>query len=174
MSTASTLKVMQDARAEARQYQHKIEADKERQLRAAEERIERELKPRREHLADLRRIEVDAVAAWHSAKIEDTRQRAGKGGMFAIGTSMAEWKNGRSYFGSPRYDWSKTGRVGTIQIWTPETSYPENQRWGLPSPGDLFIRILKKDGKESLNYETLRGNFKGTWMPEGQKPGRHE
>jgi hypothetical protein len=172
MSLAQAQRAMEAADEAARKFESLLEADKDAAMRASEELIDKALAARREKLIELRQAAYAAQSTWHEEKVADARRTAGKDGNLALGTRMFEWENGRSYFGSRDFQWSKTGRTGIIQVWTPETKHPENLRWGLPNVGDLYIRVLKVDGTESLKFESLRGNYKSTWMPEGKKPGR--
>ena len=80
---------------------------------------------------------------------------------YPVGTTLVEWASGPG--------WSRTrrisGRTGLMEIATPNMPHPSNQSW-LPGPGAVIVRILKKDGKPSLQFDRNTYN----WYPEGVDP----
>jgi hypothetical protein len=66
-----------------------------------------------------------------------------------------------------------TGRRGIFEVCTPETEFAGNVgSYRRPKPGDIFIRVLKKDGTPGLAFETKNwnGKFSSNWLPEGKEP----
>jgi len=149
---------------------YKLERDRDDAIRRTEVDFDKANEPRRAHLVVLNKAVTVAREAYEDDLVR--KAAAPRADDIKIGMKMVEWTNGRSYFGSHQYAWRATGRTGRVDVWTRETVRPDNMRWGLPAIGDLFIRILKKDGSDSALFETLRGGYKSTWLREGQKPGK--
>lgn len=81
---------------------------------------------------------------------------------------------------SGRY-WDRTprpGRRGKLEIFTRESAVPGNlATYSQPCPGDIVMRVLKKDGTPSSRFERNGWNpdsSRRTWYPEGEKPSQQE
>lgn len=61
--------------------------------------------------------------------------------------SMVEIKNRWSHRGTGKFE----ATYGVLEICTPETSFG-TQKWGRPELGQLFVRLLKKDGKPGTKF----------------------
>ncbi len=81
-----------------------------------------------------------------------------------------EWGHSRHYYG--RGNKRLTGRRGIFEVCTPETEFARNVcSYRRPKPGEVFIRVLKKDGTPGLAFETSRWDGKfSNWLPEGKEP----
>lgn len=93
----------------------------------------------------------------------EARALSGEGLPYPIGTKLFEWKHERWSTNS----YVKTGRTGVVEVCTRDTVHPDNMRWSRPRLGGWFIRVLKKDGTPSKQYET---RFLDRWQPEGKRP----
>lgn len=101
-----------------------------------------------------------AERAFELARIVETRRTL----RVREGTVMCEW-------GSPT-KWGShkervlTGRKGVVEVITHESAHPATLEHGRAKIGIAVVRLLKKDGSQSLNYEQ---SWEGAWLPEGQK-----
>lgn len=138
----------------------KLDTRKRRLEREAAKRIDAQLKDEREELHELRRQVYAARCAWEDELVEHARKDP------SVGRVLIGWTALRCYGGG----WSPNGQKGRIDVWTRESKHPENMRFGLPSPGSLYIRVLKKDGTDSLNFDTLNHSWKVKWLPPGETP----
>lgn len=164
MSVSKTFKTYTAALAVAEEADRALRERKRKAEAEFEEQWEKTTEADRERLYQLRREANDAKEAWEAAKVERAAQDTNA---IALGTVMVEWK--RSGYGFSPGPMKPTGRRGRVAIWTRESPHPENIRWGLPDVGDRYIRVLKKDGTESINFEKL-SDWKTTWKPEGEEP----
>ena len=78
-------------------------------------------------------------------------------GWFPAGTKVKYVPDRRFSFRVDKMD----GQLGVIEVWTKESRYPDNMRWGMPHPGDIVIRFLKKDGSPSLKFVRKGGLYGG-------------
>lgn len=155
--------VAHEARVKA---QRALEGKRFRLMQAAENKIDVDLWKSAERGAwvALKTAEHHAQAAWDEAKVADAvLKKHEKGG---VGTKLIEWGSGSGYY---RRELRVTGRVGRIAIWTADSAHPANMRWGLPSVGDFYVRIQRKDGSFAKTFCTLN-NYGSLWLPEGKVP----
>lgn len=85
------------------------------------------------------------------------------------GTKVVEWcKDYRRYYSDKdEPPLQRTGRVGVVELATPETEYAENiGSWAMPRVGERFVRLLKKDGKPGKVIERKAEN----WFEAGVDP----
>ena len=81
---------------------------------------------------------------------------------------LVEWGHPKFYRSWERGP-LKPLRRAVLEVCTPTTKLPMNQTWNRPKLGDVFLRILKKDGTPGLaveRYDPGRRN----WIPEGEQP----
>lgn len=119
-----------------------------------------------ERIRALRDAEGRVRQALYVAKIE-----AGKAALSGFPSGvMVEW----GYDMRHRWDRSRekkpTGRRGRYELRTADTEFPANTgSYRLPNIGQVFIRILKKDGSPGLKFESLRAG--SDWrLEEGSEP----
>jgi hypothetical protein len=143
-----------------------LELKRSRLWRAAENEIDVSLLDEREAMMALKAAEYHAQAAWDDAKVEASRVKPHELG--PVGTIVSEWVRSSYSFGSNPL--RLTGREGRLEIWTPASDRPTNTRWGLPSVGSYYVRVLKKDGTDSRLFSDLR-SYGQTWLPKGKVPG---
>lgn len=141
-----------------------LELKRSRLLRAAENKIDVSLLDEREAMMALKAAEHHAQAAWDDAKVEASRVKPHELG--PVGTIVFEWTRPHSFGRSIML----TGREGRLEIWTPASDHPASIRWGLPSVGSYYVRLLKKDGTDSRVCSDLR-SYGQTWLPKGKVPG---
>lgn len=83
-----------------------------------------------------------------------------------VGGRVVKWDKSYSFTA-----WRKTGLIGIVELCTPEAKFPDNQRWTLPSVGELFVRVLKKDDTPSLRIGGRSSmGLPWGWYPEGVTP----
>lgn len=150
------------ARAKA---QHALEKKRDDLLDKARNQIDRDLKPEDDAVTALKLAEHAANHEWNLAKVASAHLKPCEHG--PVGTRMVEWSTGRGYYS--HRSWAKTGRTGKLAIWDEHSDYPTNTRYGHPSVGDYYVRVVKKDGTISRNFETL-SDWKSKWLPEGVNP----
>ena len=136
-------------------------------LDAFERDFQRDTIGLRTALIALQRERARAEEEWNAAKV--AHAKASDEGL-PVGMIVFEWSNkGSFYYSSAKRPWTKTGRKGQVDIWTSASDHPTNERWGLPSVGDKYVRLIKKDGTLSRKFEKLN-SWNGTWLPEGAEP----
>lgn len=89
------------------------------------------------------------------------------------GTILTQWEHSRwpGPIGSTAM--KPTGKKAIMQVFKEGDPFPSNRRWGRPSPGNVVLRELKKDGTPGTAATTWRygGNSDANfWFPEGQEP----
>lgn len=112
--------------------------------------------------------------------LDDAKIAAGKEKLarmnYGRGT-LIEWETKRDqWFGEKRYWHYRTGRRGVLMVWERGSEYPDNIHHGyaLPNYGDLYIRLLKKDGTPGRQFYKF-GNMAAdqilpkNWLPEHEK-----
>jgi hypothetical protein len=128
-------------------------------------------------IADAKRAAAQAIDAEY-AEIRATThavyyqaEQAHRAAVAAAGSH--EWEGKRVYREKPLYSskWASRpyGKVpveGIVEIRRLDTKFAENINYGLPSLGQAFVRLLKKDGKPGIAIERL-GNFEWS-LAEGQ------
>jgi hypothetical protein len=162
---ASTFKVYAKAVKVVEELEQELRARKRRAEDEFEAAFHEATKADRDRIEALRRESYEAKEAWEDAKIEQAAQDEKA---LPVGTVLVEWKRSGYYGGGPS---KPTGRKGVVNIWTRQSDHPGNLRWGLPEVGDRYIRVLKKDGTPSRNFEKL-SDWKASWLPEGTEPKR--
>ena len=133
------------------------------------EAMSREFGKRLEATASIVRA---ATAARDAARIE--LANAG-GGKYRPGQKMVEWRRKPAYASGP--DYSVTGRVGLIEVYTNDTVVPErfHRSYRKPEIGELVLRPMKADGTPGVKIEMARG-WSGdrtefhNWFSEGVNP----
>ena len=143
-------------------YDLKDERDKKRNdlvyeyINKIDSKLEAEYGDRLRELSD---AHTKAQAAAEQYDVEQAIANA----KYLIGTIMCKWVVKSSWERVPQ--WEIECR-GIVEVFTRESPRPDNQRFSLPSIGDIIVRILKKDGKPGLRVERIND----TWLPEGKKP----
>jgi hypothetical protein len=111
---------------------------------------------------------AEARAAADAAGIE-----AGNAELAAMSDPRrVEWARGKYLSDAYR----ATGRTGQYEVWTRETVCAAGRAdYSLPRIGELFLRINKKDGTPSANFERASGLDRrcdpGGWHPVDWNPG---
>lgn len=91
---------------------------------------------------------------------------------YPLGTRMVEWEylHRHSYVFNPA-DRRLTGKVGILEVITPTSEHPTSTVRSRARPGDLVIRLLKKDGSPSKLYVIVPSRTRTWgqmyWVPEG-------
>lgn len=126
-----------------------------------EQSIKAEFRPKFKEAVALRNA---AQAEVDRFKVEiATAERSG-----GVGKRYVQWKHAKHdrYGRGPM----KPGRIGVVQVWTSESEYPDNTlRLQRPNHGDLYLRLLNKDGSESKRFEKSWQRW-SDWYPEGVDP----
>lgn len=120
------------------------------------------------------RARDEANAALDAARVAHATMDTG---WLPVDTVVEEWKQYR--YGWARQDGrrrDKTGRHGIVRVWDAGSRYPGNAgRWSLPSPGEVYVRLLRKDGTESAKFERIVGwNGHDDWYAEGVDPNEQQ
>ena len=126
--------------------------------------------------------EISAATAAIQAKYHDeftavrqAREDAIKAGEAARDAlPKHEWTGqpiGRSWGGSK----VETRRIaGMVEMCRTDTEFPSGQRWRLPTTGQPFVRLLKKNGEPGMKFERLveyDGTISKEWkLVEGWTP----
>jgi len=85
------------------------------------------------------------------------------------GTVMVHWERPFTY-GVNNHPYKKSGDKGVLQIFKPYDKFPSKpKRWGMPSVGDVVIRLLKKDGTPGIQAKQY-GYDGGIWTAENEDP----
>lgn len=88
---------------------------------------------------------------------------------FPVGTKMVLWERERFSDG-----WRTPCVFGILEVFKKGDAYPVNLRWNAPTPGDIIVRILTKDGKPGIKTEKYSVWRNKAWVPEGQRPKEKE
>jgi hypothetical protein len=95
---------------------------------------------------------------------------------------LVEWEMRQNlWFTENKYKKFPSGRKGKLEVRKLDTVIPANIKFDVPVLGEVFIRILKKDGTPGIQLaqmsRDLRTNQKdgrlqlpSLWLPEGEKP----
>ena len=104
----------------------------------------------------------------HAALMEEREKEAlARQYPYPLGTVMVEWESQRySYRDDPKLR-RLTGRRGVLEVITSTSEHPGNRSYSLAGPGDLVIRILKKNGKPGRDDVSRDWRMRGNWVPEG-------
>lgn len=104
-------------------------------------------------------------AAHEAAQIE-----LGKAATGGLPTGiLVEWKPPEVRYSSVRWPPQATGRRAVVEVWS-KTSQGRGS-YGLPSVGDVVLRVLKKDGTPSVDFvKNPQSHIGRTWFPEGVTP----
>jgi hypothetical protein len=106
---------------------------------------------------------LEADRAYHIALIE-----TGRATLAAMGNPIREeWKRAGTYWSYKR-PLVRSGRTGRQEVRDFDSKFPANRGYGLPAYGDIFMRILKKDGTPAATYES--GYKMEHWQPVGWTP----
>lgn len=130
----------------------------------ARSRAEKDTEPQKREIDDSRKAYREARERLDAAKV--AHATASDEGPI-VGTVLHEWK--RDSYGYRLGDWKKSGRTGVVRVWDNGSAHPPNIRYSLPSVGDKYIRVLKRDGSESTTFDTLRG-WRSEWHEADWKP----
>jgi len=93
------------------------------------------------------------------------------------GTVLLEWRLGP--WGSANREMGLTGRSAVLQIFKKGDLFPSNVRYRRPRPGDVVLRLIKKDGRPGIAIETVyerhdwfceSGKNWSRWLPQGKEP----
>jgi hypothetical protein len=103
-----------------------------------------------------------------AAEAEYAKARAQDTGWFPVGTVVEEWERvGYLYRHADNPHHRKTGRRGVVRIWDNDSPRPDRTSYGQPDVGDVYVRLLKKDGSESVKYEQRNHYGRDCWFLEG-------
>lgn len=103
----------------------------------------------------------DAVAEAATGKLKDYHD-----GILIEWGSPPDW---RPYMGA--YKKQPTGRRGRYELRARETQFAANVgSWRKPVIGEVFIRLIKKDGTPGTGFVKVREGSGSEWLPEGQEP----
>jgi hypothetical protein len=120
--------------------------------------------------------EIQDTTNQRQTELEDARIAAGKERLaemnYGRGT-LIEWSTHKEnwYNLQQRYWYYRTGRKGFLAVWDRDAEYPDNMRhsYTLPQLGDLYIRLLKKDGKPGRQFYKWHGDaVPNWWLPEDE------
>lgn len=82
---------------------------------------------------------------------------------------LFEWKRKYERFSSKEGPPQATGRRGVVEVWAKGSQ--ARGSYGLPAIGEVVLRVLKKDGTPSVDFERHPKDLIGKlWFPEGVKP----
>jgi hypothetical protein len=82
---------------------------------------------------------------------------------------VAEWGHFRHSYG--RGAKRLTGKRGVFEVRMPDTQFAGNiSSYRLPAIGQVFIRLLKKDGTPGLGFQVSQFGKFGNWLSEGESP----
>jgi hypothetical protein len=119
-------------------------------------------------------VEARAAAEAAKAALEAGKVAEGEARAAALPQGvLVEWTWSTSNRWNQDYQYRKSGRSGLAEVCTPRTQFGGNKRYGLPSVGEVFIRLLKNDGKPGTQFAAMtRHALDSTtlWLPEGQEP----
>jgi len=130
----------------------------------ARRQAEKDTIAQQREIDDTRKAHGEALHALEVAKISHTTD-SDEG--LRIGTILHEWSYGSWTWSRTR---SKTGRTGVVRVWDRNSAHPPNVRWSLPRVGEKYIRVLRKDDTESINFAPLSGVSRSEWHPADWKP----
>jgi hypothetical protein len=85
--------------------------------------------------------------------------------------TLYEWMNESRSGWDRAAPYKRTGRKGRYEVRTPESQFA-TPPWAI-TLGEMFIRILKKDGSPSKRFETVN-QWGEKWLPEGQDPNQEK
>jgi hypothetical protein len=107
---------------------------------------------------------IEAKALWDAQAVAEAVEEAKTktyGNGLMVGDIVCEWQ--KPYSWAP---YTTTGNRGVVSIWRPDSDHPVNQCSGYPEPGEVYIRLLKKDGTPSKEFRKWINN----WYKEGVVP----
>jgi hypothetical protein len=161
-------KEAEDAERALRKARQMRDDEKDQLLSAARERIVREVDGK--HNEKIQQLCAASVAAAKAAtKAKEQRALSGATSQIPLGTRMVHWERVRGL--SSAWEQKPSGKKGIVEVLTTGSPLPDNKRYGLPKPGDVIIRFLKKDGSKALGcIDVDSWDAKSHWLPEGQKP----
>ncbi len=116
------------------------------------------------------------VENMHRTALENARLEIGRKRFAASNYKglLVEWgRHSSNWYDTEKRDLLyPTGRRGLLQVCERETRFADNiTHYKLPKIGDLFIRLVKKDGTSGLQHVLLYGGeVGGHWLPAGEKP----
>jgi len=171
------------ARAAAAEARNEAKRAEQREIDEAEQAIMAKHAP----LIEAAELEFSAAnKAWREAC--DAVARAQAEAWPIVGKIYVEWKSQRYRYSREERSKQPTGKRAIVGVWTSGSPSPENVYHGLPSIGDLYLRVLKKDGTPSTRFERLfsywgdepegaeerfaRRLERADWYPEGVDPNR--
>lgn len=120
------------------------------------------------------KIKAAREAEWEANRAHEAamaKAAAANTGWLPVGTKVFEWvRPGRwARAGEPM---RKSGRVGVVEVCTHESFFAGNARYSRPSVGQVFVRLLKKDGSPSLKVVEGWRLCREDWLPEGVSPNK--
>lgn len=118
----------------------------------------------RDAIARLRSEAVRAERAYQDAIVEAAKDKLKD---YPAGI-VVEWTQWRDNWQRRPDLYKPTGRRGKYEIRTRETLFAANRNHGRPSIGEVFIRLIKKDGTPGTGFVESRKS--GDWLPEGETP----
>jgi hypothetical protein len=113
---------------------------------------------RRAHAEEQKEVERLATVKWEATRARQLGEvEAAKTAVFKMndGTEIRAGDVVQRY-GSRGWRGSKQEWRGLVEIATPATRWPDNIRHSLPRPGELFVRLYKKDGTLGQAFDQLR------------------
>jgi hypothetical protein len=171
------------------------EVDNQTAQRSKKNMIERNMEPVQQRFNDDSAAVAKAASEAWDKKISDSSsayyaardayeaaliaERTENTGWLPVGTEVWNWAAARGLY---RYSRTEShyvpGRKAVVSVWTRKSESRENHRHAhLPQPGDVYLRILKKDGTASKDWERTQSwgtagvadSVKECWLPEGVK-----
>ena len=141
-------------------------------VKAAMAQVELDLNAEFPEFQEAIEIETARRAEYDAARLEAAKARV-NGNNYGM---LIEWgmRDRDWYIVEKRYLLYKTGRRGILEVYETGTLLPETMGdWRKPQIGDVFLRLIKKNGEKSRKIITLHnGEIPGNWYPEGDKPAK--
>jgi len=86
-----------------------------------------------------------------------------------VGTRLVGWNLPRGY--SPDQRMTRTGETAVLEVYKEGDPLPGNTRWDRPSPGQVVLRPLKKDGTPGAKARCWNAyGMAKRWYAEGTDP----
>lgn len=167
MNTKQLAHLMWQAEQGLRDLHNERHAKRVARIEAATKLIDAELAPE----YDARLAELNE--SWRAAKsaLEKSQVADGiKESAYPVGTELAGWKQARQYGWGPNNNPFKLVAKGIVEIVTPDTVFPANWKYSVPSVGTCIVRLLDKNGRPGKKVETLNHYRGHKWLKPGIVP----
>lgn len=105
-----------------------------------------------------------ATEAHDAAKIEAAE--SGEGLPYPLGTVVVKWENPSCYGNT--FPHRATDERARLEVFKTGDEYPLNRgSYSRPDPGQLVLRLLKKNGTPGINVLRFGNDMATYWLPEG-------